>query len=458
MVGRCAAGQRHQREAQAVEVVVGQDVGAVVDEIGEGNGSHGAAALLARCSGSLTTRESALPAGRYFTVTSIIAAASSQTTSISSTVSRWPSQRDSALRDARLDDAAQARRTPARTPACARRRRTRAGTAARPGLVSSSCSSSSRTCSASLAGAARAAVAADAKREREMASVAQAMSPSAIRPHARAAAPARRSPCPAAPARRSGTGRRWSAAAPARCAPWSASAPVTQRIETQGEYATGVNGQPTIGCTSVCSSAGAPSISASVLLVRSCAMPPCGHITVLVVVRMGITAAPQGGTPSVMAPLTRLTPARPILIMAVVERDVVGADLQLAGAAGERDLAAAVILIAGPLPRGSGVTSSASSSSIDLVAGSPRRSRAAGALRVGALAARPPGARPDRVVEPAGLELDPHARADLGQHHQAVAVAGERQGRHRPAARVLAQHGRHGGTNAAAIRPGRRRR
>ena len=56
---------------------------------------------------NLTTRESGLPAGRYLTVTSSVAAASSHTTSISSTVSRWPSQRDSAVGDARLDHAAQ---------------------------------------------------------------------------------------------------------------------------------------------------------------------------------------------------------------------------------------------------------------------------------------------------------------------------------------------------------------
>ena len=34
-------------------------------------------------------------------------------------------------------------------------------------------------------------------------------------------------------------------------------------------------------------------ISASVFVVTSCAIPPCGHITVLAIVRIGITAAPR---------------------------------------------------------------------------------------------------------------------------------------------------------------------
>ncbi|MNR44873.1 hypothetical protein D3C85_1636630 [compost metagenome] len=66
-------------------------------------------------------------------------------------------------------------------------------------------------------------------------------------------------------------------------------AALIQRTRTQGEGTPpGAKAQPMIGCWSVISSMGAPSTSASLWLVISWAMPPCGHITVLVVVRIGI--------------------------------------------------------------------------------------------------------------------------------------------------------------------------
>src|SRR5262249_43681627 len=147
VVGRAAARQRHQHEAHAVEVVVGQQPRPVVGIILEYDRGHWPDLW------NLMTRESGLPAGRYFTVTSSTAAPSSQVTSISSTVRRWPSQRDSAwvmralttLRSTSEAGSNTSWRTP--PPNSGRNGRS-------PGLVSRSCSSSSRTCSASDAGAA----------------------------------------------------------------------------------------------------------------------------------------------------------------------------------------------------------------------------------------------------------------------------------------------------------------
>src|SRR5690606_39402786 len=48
-------------------------------------------------------------------------------------------------------------------------------------------------------------------------------------------------------------------------------------------------------------------------------------------------------------------------------------------------------------------------------------------------------------------ELDPDARAHLRQHHHAMSVAGERRGGQGPAARLVAEHGRHRGADAALV-------
>ena len=126
------------------------------------------------------------------------------------------------------------------------------------------------------------------------------------------------------------------------------------------------------------------------------------------------------------------------------------ADLDLAGAAGQHDLARRQLDL-GDRCRARACTSSASSSRITLWPFSETMTRTPSPCGSGRWPLGPPGAGPDRVVELSGLELDPHARADLRQHHQAVAVAGERRRRQRPAARLLAEHRRHRGADAAAV-------